>query len=97
VGPHSFAIYLVALLNSLGLDVPSWVSAIPLTDVISISFIAPLLLAGLTAVLCHGAKDGALLNFVLTTVKVPTSAVVVRTRKRECEPPAAHDMAANGP
>lgn len=35
---RSFAIYLVKLLRSLGLAVPSWVSSIPLNEVVSIRY-----------------------------------------------------------
>lgn len=43
------------------------------------SFIAPLLLVLLTWVLCRGASHGALLNTVLTVVKVIVVVVVIAT------------------
>ena len=68
---RSFAVYLVEFLKYTGIGaVPSWVATVPVTEVISFSFIAPLLLLLLTLVLCRGTETGAVLNIILTSIKV---------------------------
>lgn len=74
---RSFAIYLVEFLKHCGLAVPVWVSSFHVTQVISLSFIAPLLLLVLTVILCRGTETGAWVNMVLTTIKICVILLVI--------------------
>ena len=56
---------------------PSWVAAIPVSGIISLNVVAPLLIAALTAVLLRGAGSGATLNRLLTGLKLATILLVI--------------------
>jgi len=85
---RSFALYLVEFLKHAGLGpIPSWVASYPLTEFISLSFIAPLLLLLLTLVLCRGTETGAVLNVVLTSVKVAVILLVCAVGLFHVHPP----------
>lgn len=68
---RSFALYLVDFLKHAGLGpVPAWLAPVPVTELFSLSLVAPLLLLLHTLVLCRGTETGAVLNAILTSAKV---------------------------
>jgi APA family basic amino acid/polyamine antiporter len=77
---RSFAGYLGNVLETLP-DTDEkqvgWVEAVPVSGLISLNVVAPVLLALLTAVLCRGASESATLNRVLTGTKLLTIFVVI--------------------
>lgn len=77
----SFSIYLEEFINCWGVgNAPSWLfshSPFPSVPFVSLNFVAPCLLAALTAVLCLGAQHGSLVNIVLTTIKIAVVGLVV--------------------
>jgi len=85
---RSFALYLVEFLKHAGLGpLPSWLASWPLTDIISLSLVAPLLLLLLTLVLCRGTETGAVLNVILTSIKVGVILIVCAVGLFHVHPP----------
>jgi APA family basic amino acid/polyamine antiporter len=84
---RSFAGYLSNLVASgpEGSEGTHWIEAIPITGILSLNVIAPLLLAALTFVLCRGVSEGAMLNRVLTGTKITTIAVVIVAGFSRCD------------
>jgi amino acid transporter len=63
----------------------AWVESVPLKGILSLSIVAPVLLALLTAVLVRGAAESAVLNRLLTGTKLATIAVVIAAGSTQAE------------
>eukprot|EP00850_Spirogloea_muscicola_P003653 SM000015S01153 [mRNA] locus=s15:29038:33722:- [translate_table: standard] len=107
IGAASIARSLASYLASLLLEVlpgaiawlPAWLSpsGMPLlSGLLSINALAPLVLAGLTVILCHGVRESATLNTYMTTLKVVIVVLVIAIGSTRVDPANWHPFAPHG-
>eukprot|EP00850_Spirogloea_muscicola_P021703 SM000258S09119 [mRNA] locus=s258:92515:97200:- [translate_table: standard] len=107
IGAASIARSLASYLASLLLEVlpgaiawlPAWLSpsGMPLlSGLLSINALAPLILAGLTVILCHGVRKSATLNTYMTTLKVVIVLLVIAIGSTRVNPANWHPFAPHG-
>eukprot|EP00850_Spirogloea_muscicola_P015620 SM000121S26017 [mRNA] locus=s121:337011:341663:+ [translate_table: standard] len=107
IGAASIARSLASYLASLLLEVlpgaiawlPAWLSpsGMPLlSGLLSINALAPLILAGLTLILCHGVRESATLNTYMTSLKVVIVLLVIAIGSTRVSPANWHPFAPHG-